>query len=488
MKKIYLLIVACQLITSAALAQQGNVRITGYAGFSIDPPNFVLNGNNVELTFSTNLSYLKYPVAGPAAPFPLTGSQINVPNWGPFYAEIGMSGTTRMVAYVDYQTAGSLYNIYQTFTTDSGANWNTPAIIHQVASGSSITSNQYNPSLRSANSNMYALLQSYTSPDSGLISIYKMSPPLFVHNLLFQPYDASYNIFPDDVNYSVKQVSGNTYHLLSYFDDSKMYFQKSSDDGMNLTTPIAIWNGTSPNIVYQNVQGTDMDFDDQGRVAIVWSIHGEYNGFQIFDRTYLAYSDNFGSSFSVDTLPGINALDPVIRIKSDGQQVITYKNQSNHIVTITTDHLLATTSPIQITDTNSTEKFHAELFNGEYLCVAWEDSRFGFGLQEIYYDTLRVPSAALPPSGENIHPEDNMQSAVYPNPFASFAKLDVSNYSLTEKTILEIYDVCGRNSETINEINSSEILIQKKDKISGFYFYVLRNEYGILTKGKMVVQ
>ena len=74
---------------------------------------------------------------------------------------------------------------------------------------------------------------------------------------------------------------------------------------------------------------------------------------------------------------------------------------------------------------------------------------------------------------------------IYPNPFHQSSIIDFENPK-NETCTLTIYDSQGKLVRTINNINSDKVEIERKDLVSGLYFFQLRSDRQIIATGKLV--
>ena len=74
---------------------------------------------------------------------------------------------------------------------------------------------------------------------------------------------------------------------------------------------------------------------------------------------------------------------------------------------------------------------------------------------------------------------------IYPNPFHQSSNIDFENPK-NETCTLTIYDSQGKLVRTINNINSDKVEIERKDLVSGLYFFQLRSDMQIIATGKLV--
>lgn len=76
---------------------------------------------------------------------------------------------------------------------------------------------------------------------------------------------------------------------------------------------------------------------------------------------------------------------------------------------------------------------------------------------------------------------------IYPNPFNTNFTLKILSEVMIENTMLEIYDLCGKEVKKIY-INNNETIIEKDDLQNGLYFYRVNNNNKNIAKGKLVIQ
>jgi hypothetical protein len=76
---------------------------------------------------------------------------------------------------------------------------------------------------------------------------------------------------------------------------------------------------------------------------------------------------------------------------------------------------------------------------------------------------------------------------LYPNPFSETAVLMVTSPQQGGSFELELYDVLGTMVMKTNGFMNRELLISKGNLSSGTYFFVIRNNEGILMTDKLVI-
>lgn len=76
---------------------------------------------------------------------------------------------------------------------------------------------------------------------------------------------------------------------------------------------------------------------------------------------------------------------------------------------------------------------------------------------------------------------------VYPNPTTQFAKLEFNNPTKQNCT-LTIYDFRGQVEQSIKNITSNEIEIERRNITNGLYFFQLRSDKQIIASGKLTFE
>jgi len=97
-----------------------------------------------------------------------------------------------------------------------------------------------------------------------------------------------------------------------------------------------------------------------------------------------------------------------------------------------------------------------------------------------YVDTCSAPSGIE----EISNSLDELN--VYPNPFSSYTILKSSKP--LQNATLSIYDVLGKEIKTLQNLNGTEIIINREGLKSGMYFYDLIDSKGLIGRGKMIVE
>jgi hypothetical protein len=75
---------------------------------------------------------------------------------------------------------------------------------------------------------------------------------------------------------------------------------------------------------------------------------------------------------------------------------------------------------------------------------------------------------------------------IFPNPFFYSATLQAQK-PLQSATLI-IYDMLGKEIKRMENLNGTEITIQRDKMKSGMYFYSLSDKAGVIGNGKMVIQ
>jgi len=83
--------------------------------------------------------------------------------------------------------------------------------------------------------------------------------------------------------------------------------------------------------------------------------------------------------------------------------------------------------------------------------------------------------------------ENNNSWTLYSNPFNKYAILEFANLK-NENYYLAIYSETGKLVQTVDEITTGQVKIEKKDLASGLYFFQLRNNRQIVATGKLIIK
>jgi len=97
-----------------------------------------------------------------------------------------------------------------------------------------------------------------------------------------------------------------------------------------------------------------------------------------------------------------------------------------------------------------------------------------------YVDTCSTPSGIQEISNSLF------ELNVYPNPFSSYTILQSSK--LLQNATFSIYDILGKEIKTLQNLNGTEIIINREGMKSGMYFYDLIDSKGLIGRGKMIVE
>jgi len=97
-----------------------------------------------------------------------------------------------------------------------------------------------------------------------------------------------------------------------------------------------------------------------------------------------------------------------------------------------------------------------------------------------YVDTCSTPS------GIQEFSNSLNELNVYPNPFSNYTILKSSKP--LQNATLSIYDVLGKEVKRLQNLNGTEIIINREDINSGMYFYDLIDSKGLIGRGKMIVE
>jgi len=89
-------------------------------------------------------------------------------------------------------------------------------------------------------------------------------------------------------------------------------------------------------------------------------------------------------------------------------------------------------------------------------------------------------------SGINEINDEEKSIIVFPNPFNTFTSLQLSKP--IQNATLSIYNVLGKEVKTLQNLNGTEIIINREGMKSGMYFYNLIDSKGLIGRGKMIVE
>jgi hypothetical protein len=82
--------------------------------------------------------------------------------------------------------------------------------------------------------------------------------------------------------------------------------------------------------------------------------------------------------------------------------------------------------------------------------------------------------------------EETINLAVYPNPLIVGSTLNFHNPN-QENLTLSIIDVAGNVAQTIRNISSQSVELNRSNLKKGIYFIELRNQQGLISKGKVII-
>ena len=80
--------------------------------------------------------------------------------------------------------------------------------------------------------------------------------------------------------------------------------------------------------------------------------------------------------------------------------------------------------------------------------------------------------------------------SVYPNPFSTSAKIEISSEVLNSNSQLAItvYNILGKEVEQIANIKNERVKLERGNLPKGIYFYQLTNEAKIIGSGKLMIE
>ena len=134
-----------------------------------------------------------------------------------------------------------------------------------------------------------------------------------------------------------------------------------------------------------------------------------------------------------------------------------------------------------------------------------------YNINNIMPDTALIATGLVGPNGGNSHlgskyyiddlsfngtvPLDvkqislvNTDARLCPNPFTDRAVLAISNTVILSGATLQISNVLGQAVQTIHDINTNTVAIEKGNLQSGIYFYRLVNKDVVISTGKFVIE
>ncbi len=75
----------------------------------------------------------------------------------------------------------------------------------------------------------------------------------------------------------------------------------------------------------------------------------------------------------------------------------------------------------------------------------------------------------------------------YPNPMKDYTMIEFQNINQQNKKTISIYGSNGRVVKTINNIYKNYYLLKRENLTSGFYFIKVRDQSGVIAKGKLII-
>lgn len=98
---------------------------------------------------------------------------------------------------------------------------------------------------------------------------------------------------------------------------------------------------------------------------------------------------------------------------------------------------------------------------------------------------LKTTNAGLSVNENNLQIK---QTKSFPNPFKNSFTIKIDNDETLSNATLTIYDLLGNKVDELTEINQNEILIERKNLNSGIYFYYIKENSNIISKGKIIAE
>jgi hypothetical protein len=81
-----------------------------------------------------------------------------------------------------------------------------------------------------------------------------------------------------------------------------------------------------------------------------------------------------------------------------------------------------------------------------------------------------------------------MPAQVFPNPVSTSAMINLHSSASLKNAELKLYNVMGEEAATISNINSNEIIFNRGNLSAGMYFFVVKEENALITKGKLTIE
>lgn len=393
------------------------------------------------------------------------------------YPSIAVSGSNVQIVWQENRDAD--WEIYYKRSTDGGLNWGADTRLTNNAGFS------YNPSLAVSGSNVHLV---WCDVRDGNYEIYykrstdggtSWAGDLRLTNDSTASFDPSVS------------VSGSYVHV-TWFDDGtdEIYHKRSTDGGINwgAATRLTIYNGES----YRPCIAVSGLF-----VHVVWQDNRISN-----NEIYYKRSTNGGVNWEGDkrlTDSIESSYMPSIAVSGSNVHIVwfdfRYYNDEIYYKR-STDFGVSWDSDLRLTNNILNSWYPSVAVSGPVIHVVWVDDRDGN--YEVYYK--RNPTGN--PTGiQNISteiPAAFSLSQNYPNPFnpGTVVRFDVMRSQTgalgADKVVLKVYDVMGREVETlVNEQLAPGTYEAKFDgsKLnSGVYFYRLQSGSFTETKQMMLIK
>ena len=265
-----------------------------------------------------------------------------------------------------------------------------------------------------------------------------------------------------------------------------MYFVKSTDDGKSYSSPSAVWKVDPSKFMFTNPLDLDLSTDTKGNVVVAFTIYLEDKNFHSSNRLFMAISKDFGNTWSVDSIPGLanyGITKPKTGIRSNNQQVVMFLD-NGYVEALSTEDLKSFSVIDTLTDMATANNFYA-LVKNDFLYVAWEDNRFGFGMEEIYYDTM---FAKIAPAPTSLIENTNLSGEVgiSPNPFSNQTNINIQG-DIGEKYDISIIDMYGRTLRKYVEIPSGTFTLERENLNFGTYVVRITNKNNHNSKLKIMI-
>jgi type IX secretion system substrate protein len=77
---------------------------------------------------------------------------------------------------------------------------------------------------------------------------------------------------------------------------------------------------------------------------------------------------------------------------------------------------------------------------------------------------------------------------IYPNPMQDFSIVEFQSGNLVSRKSLLLYNSVGRMVRVVKDINKNYVILERQGLSSGYYLIVIRDDSGVVVRGKLIVQ